>query len=234
MPLQYADYTLWQARWLRGEVFASQMEYWKKQLAGMPEFLELPTDKPRPATPQHGGSTGAVTLDREYWEALKLFSRQEGASVFMTMLAVYQVLLSRYTGQTDFGVGMPITNRRHVRMEGMIGFCVNTLIMRADVSGGPTFREVLRRVRKATLDAFDHQDLPLEKLVEEFSPERQVSGSPLFQVTFTFMEGKPVALQLPGVEMRPVSPEIATSQYDLALLVADGEIPTLAFSHDTA
>ena len=188
MPLQYAEYTLWQIQWLREEVFSGQMEYWKKQLAGMPEFLELSTDKPRPAIPQHRGSTEAVALGREFWEKMKLFSRQEGASVFMTVLAVYYVLLSRYTGQTDFGVGTPITNRKHMRMEGMVGFCVNTLIMRADLAGEPTFREVLRRVRKATLEAFDHQDLPLEKLVEEFSPERQFSGSPMFQVTFTFME----------------------------------------------
>src|SRR5579864_7603526 len=233
MPFQYADYTLWQVQWLPGEVFVRQIEYWKKQLAGMPEVLELPTDKPRPAIPQHRGSTEAVTIDREYWEKLKLFGRQEGASVFMTVLAVYQVLLSRYSGQTDFGVGTPITNRRHMRMEGMVGFCVNTLIMRADLRGEPTFREVLRRVRKATLEAFDHQDLPLEKLVEEFSPERQFSGSPLFQVTFTFMEGKAVPLELPGVEMRPMSPEITTSKYDLALLVVDGEIPILAFNYDT-
>jgi len=233
MPLQYADYTLWQVQWLSGEVFVRQMEYWKKQLSGMPEFLELPTDKPRPAIPQHRGSTETVTIGREYWEEMKLFSRQEGASVFMTLLAIYQVLLSRYTGQTDFGVGTPITNRNHVRMEGMVGFCVNTLIMRADLRDEPTFREVLERVRKATLEAFDHQDLPLEKLVEELSPEREFSGSPLFQVTFTFMEGKAAPLELPGVEMRSMAPEITTSKYDLALLVSDSEIPMLAFNYDT-
>src|SRR5437588_445282 len=233
MPLQYAEYTLWQLQWLEGEVFVRQMEYWKNQLAGMPEFLELPTDKPRPAIPQHRGSAEAATIPREYWEKMKLFARQEGASVFMTVLAIYQMLLSRYTGQAGFGVGTPITNRRHVRMEGMIGFCVNTLIMRADLGGAPNFRETLSRVRKATLEAFDQQDLPLEKLVEEISPERHFSGSPLFQVTFTFMEGRPVPLELPGVEMRPISPGITTSKYDLALLVADGEIPTLAFNYDT-
>src|SRR6476646_5600385 len=233
MPLQYADYTLWQVQWLSGEVFIRQMEYWKEQLAGMPEFLELPTDKPRPAVPQHRGSTETVTIGRDYWEKMQLFSRQEGASVFMTLLAIYQALLSRYTGQTDFGVGTPITNRRHMKMEGMIGFCVNTLIMRANLKGEPTFREVLERVRKATLEAFDHQDLPLEKLVEELSPERQFSGSPLFQVTFTFMGGKAVPLELAGVEMRPMAPEITTSKYDLALLVMDSEIPMLAFNYDT-
>ncbi len=233
MPLQYADYTLWQVQWLKGEVFARQMEYWAKQLAGMPERLDLPTDKSRPAIPQHRGSTEAVTIDGDYWEKMKRFSRQEGASVFMTVLAIYQVLLLRYTGQTDFGVGTPITNRGHVRTEGMIGFCVNTLIMRADLTDEPTFREVVERTRKATLEAFDHQDLPLEKLVEELSPERQISGSPLFQVTFTFMSGKATPPELPGVEMRPMATQIATSKYDLALLAVDHEIPKLAFNYDT-
>ena len=233
MPLQYADYTLWQAQWLQGEVFARQMEYWTEQLAGMPEVLELPTDKPRPAIPQHRGSIEAVAISGDYWEKLKWFSRQQGFTDFMTVLAIYQVLLLRYTGQTDFGVGTPITNRNHVRMEGMIGFCVNTLIMRADLSGEPTFRKVLGRVKKATLEAFDHQDLPLEKLVEELSPERQISSSPLFQVTFTFMNGKAIALELPGVELRPMVWENTTSKYDLALLAADGEIPKLAFNYDT-
>ncbi|MBZ5509478.1 MAG: AMP-binding protein, partial [Acidobacteriia bacterium] len=233
MPLQYADYTLWQVQWLRGEVFVRQIEYWKNQLAEMPEFLDLPADKPRPAIPQHRGSTETAIIGGDYWEKMKWFSRQEGASVFMTVLAIYQVLLMRYTGQTDFGVGTPITNRSHVRMEGMIGFCVNTLIMRADLRGEPTFREVLMRVRKATLEAFDHQDLPLEKLVEEFSPERQFNGSPLFQVTFTFVSGKAAPPELPGVEMRPIVPETATSKYDLALLAVDNEIPMLVFNYDT-
>src|SRR5438270_65361 len=219
MPIQYADYTMWQAQWFKGEVFARQMEYWKKQLAGMPEVLELPTDKPRLAMSEHRGSMETALLDEKYWEKMKWFSRQEGASAFMTVLAIYQVLLLRYTGQTDFGVGTPITNRSHVRLEGMIGFCVNTLIMRADLRGEPTFREVLARVRKATLEAFDHQDLPLEKLVEELSPERQISGSPLFQVTFTFMNGTAVPLGLPGVEVRPIMPETTTSKCDLALFL---------------
>ena len=152
MPMQYADYTLWQAQWLKGEVFVRQMEYWKRQLAGMPELLELPTDKPRPTIPLHRGSTEVATIAGEYWEKMKWFSRQEGASVFMTVLAIYQVLLLRYSGQTDFGVGTPITNRSQVRMEGMIGFCVNTLIMRADMRGDPTFMEVLGRVKKATME----------------------------------------------------------------------------------
>ena len=234
MPIQYADYTMWQAQWLQGEVFSRQMEYWKTQLAGMPEVLELPTDRPRPAMSEHRGSMETALLDGTYWEKMKSFSRQEGASVFMTVLAIFEVLLLRYTGQTDFGVGTPITNRNHVRLEGMIGFCVNTLIIRADLRGEPTFREVLARVRKATLEAFDHQDIPLEKLVEELSPERQISGSPLFQVTFTFMNGTAVSLGLPGVEVHPIMPETTTSKCDLALFAIDGEFPKLAINYDTA
>ena len=215
------------------EVFSRQMEYWKQQLAGMPEVLELPTDKPRPAIPQHRGSIEAVTISGDYWEKMKRFSRQEGFTDFMTVLAIYQVLLLRYTGQTDFGVGTPIANRSHVRTEGMIGFCVNTLIMRANLKCEPTFREVLERVKKATLEAFDHQDLPLEKLVEELSPERQITGSPLFQVTFTFMSGAGLQPEFPGVKVRPLRQEVATSKYDLALLAVDDEIPKLALNYDT-
>ncbi|HET9280362.1 MAG TPA: condensation domain-containing protein, partial [Candidatus Angelobacter sp.] len=233
MPLQYAEYTLWQVQWFKGEVYARQMEYWTKQLAGMPEVLNLPTDKPRPAIPEHRGSVAGALLDGGYWEKMKLFSRQESASVFMTVLTIYQVLLMRYSGQTDFGVGTPITNRSHVRTEGMIGFCVNTLIMRADLRREPTFREALARTRKATLEAFDHQDLPLEKLVEELSPERQISGSPLFQVMFTFMSGKAVPLELPGVEMCAIGQETPTSKYDLSLFAVDSEIPKLMFNYDT-
>ncbi len=224
MPVQYADYTLWQAQWLKGEIFARQMEYWKKKLDGMPEFLQLPTDKPRSTLSRHRGNMEAVRIDGETWEKAKSFSRQENATIFMTMLAIYQVLLLRYTGETDFGVGIPITNRNNVRMEGMIGFCVNTLIMRADLRGEPTFRQVLERVKKTTLDAFDHQDFPLEKLVEELSPERQITGSPLFQVMFSLMNGKAAPLELPGVEMRPMGLEATASKCDLMLMAIDGEV----------
>ncbi|HET9182779.1 MAG TPA: amino acid adenylation domain-containing protein [Candidatus Angelobacter sp.] len=233
MPMQYADYTLWQTQWMKAEVFARQMDYWKNQLAGMPEVLELPTDKPRSTMSRHLGGTEAVRIDEPEWEEMKALGRQQDASVFMTVLAIYQVLLLRYTGQTDFGVGTPIANRSHVRMEGMIGFCVNTLIMRADLRGEPTFIEVLGRVKKATLEAFDHQDLPLEKLVEELAPERPISSSPLFQVMFTFMNGKAAPLELPGVEMRPAGAATTTSKYDLSLLAIDGEIPTLAVNYDS-
>src|SRR6185312_7419916 len=233
MPLQYVEYALWQAQWLQGEIFARQMDYWKQQLAGMPEVLELPTDKPRPVVPQHRGSIEAVGINKDYWEKMKWFSRQEGFTDFMTVLAIYQVLLLRYTGQTDFGVGTPIANRSHVRTEGMIGFCVNTLIMRANLKCEPTFRAVLERVKKAMLEAFDHQDLPLEKLVEELSPERQITGSPLFQVTFTFMSGAGLQPEFPGVKVRPLRQEVTTSKYDLALLAVDDEIPKLALNYDT-
>ncbi len=233
LPIQYADYTLWQTQWFQGEVFVRQMDYWKKQLAGMPGHLELPTDKSRSALTQHRGGTVTGTIPAEYWGRMKSFSRQEGATVFMTLLAVYQVLLHRYTGQTDFGVGTPITNRNHVRTEGMIGFCVNTLIMRADLRGDSTFREVLQRVRKATLEAFDHQDLPLEKLVEELSPERRITGSPLFQVMFSFTTGAGAPPHLPGIEMRPMGSDVATAKYDLTLTAGDGEVPSLAFNYDS-
>src|SRR5579871_450029 len=234
MPTQYVDYTLWQTQWFQGEVFLRQMSYWKQQLAGMPEHLELATDRPRSALTQHRGNTFKGTIPVEYWSRMKQFSRQEGATVFMALLAVYQVLLQRYTGQADFGIGTPITSRNHVRTEGMIGFCVNTLILRADLGGDPTFRELLQRVRKATLEAFDHQDLPLEKLVEELSPERRVSGAPLFQVMFSFTTtaGEAAPIRLPGIEMRPLSSDIVTAKYDLTLSAGDTEYPGVEFNYD--
>ncbi|HEY6348299.1 MAG TPA: amino acid adenylation domain-containing protein, partial [Candidatus Angelobacter sp.] len=232
MPVQYADYTLWQAQWLKGEVFVRQMEYWKNRLAGMPEVLDLPTDKPRPATTQHRGSTEARAIEPELWEKMKQLSRQEGASPFMTLLAIYEVLLLRYTGQADFGVGTAIANRNHVRAEGVIGFCLNTLILRADLEGEPTFRKLLERVRKTALEAYGHQELPLEKLVEELSPERRVSGSPLFQVMFTLMSGTTVTRDLSGLEMGLIPVQTTTSKYDLTLISADHEVPGVAFNYD--
>ncbi|HEY6351461.1 MAG TPA: non-ribosomal peptide synthase/polyketide synthase [Candidatus Angelobacter sp.] len=233
MPVQYADYAVWQGEWLKGEVFARQMEYWKKQLAGMPESLELPTDKPRPAMPGNRGRVESRVIGRELWEGLKRISRQEGATLFMTLLAAYEVLLLRYTGQADFGVGTPAANRNHVQTEGVIGFCLNTLVMRADLAGKPSFREVLERVRKTALEGYGHQDLPLEKLVEELAPERRLSSTPLFQVMFTLLSVSSEAIELPGVRLKLMEMETATSKCDLTLLAGDDESPTVALNYDT-
>ncbi len=182
LPIQYADFTLWQRDWLRGKILDDQLGYWKQQLAGAPDYLELPTDKPRPAVQTFRGGAVSLTLPPQLGKAVKALSRQEGATPFMTLLAAFHILLDRYARQTDILIGSPIAGRAQIETEGLIGFFVNTLVLRNDLSGNPTFREFLHRVRKVTLDAYAHQDLPLEKLVIELKPERSSSHSPLFQV----------------------------------------------------
>ena len=179
LPIQYADFGAWQRQWLSGEVLDEQLSYWKKQLSGIP-VLELPTDRPRPPVQSFRGARASVSFSSELTEGLKEVSRREGATLYMTLLAAFGALLARYTGQEDVVVGSPIAGRNRAEIEGLIGFFVNTLVLRTDLSGDPSFRELLRRVRKVALEAHAHQDLPFEKLVEELQPERSLSHNPLF------------------------------------------------------
>jgi amino acid adenylation domain-containing protein len=187
LPIQYADFAHWQRQWLQGEVLEAQLSYWRKQLVGAPPALELPTDRPRPAVQTFQGARQSIVLPKSLTEALKGLSRQEGATLFMTLLAAFKILLSRYTGQQDIVVGSPIAGRNRAEIEGLIGFFINTLVLRTDLSGDPSFRELLRRVREVALGAYDHQELPFEKLVEELQPERDLSRTPLFQVFFNML-----------------------------------------------
>src|SRR5439155_25005206 len=165
LPIQYADFAVWQRQWLEGEGLAAQLAYWKRQLGGLLPRLELPTDRPRPAVQSHGGARSVFVLPAGLSAALKALSRQQGVTLFMTLLAAFQTLLQRYTGQDDILVGSPIAGRTRAELEVLLGFFVNTLVMRADLSGNPTFLELLRRVREVALEAYAHQDLPFEKLV---------------------------------------------------------------------
>ena len=183
LPIQYADFAVWQRQWLQGEVSDSQLAYWKKQLAGV-SVLELPTDHPRPPVQTFRGSKRCFFVPKSLTERLKALSREEGTTLFMTLLAAFQTLLHRYTGKDEIIVGSPVAGRNRTDIEGLIGFFVNTLILRTDFCGDPNFRELLGRVRKVALDAYAHQDLPFEKLVEELHPQRNSSHSPLFQVLF--------------------------------------------------
>ena len=187
LPIQYADFAHWQRQWLQGEVLEAQLSYWKKQLAGAPPSLELPTDRPRPAVQTFHGARQSLVLPKSLTEALKGLSRREGVTLFMTLLAAFKVLLCRYTGQEDIVVGTPIAGRNRAEIEPLIGFFINTLVLRTDLSGDPSFRELLRRVREVALGAYDHQELPFEKLVEELQPERDLSRTPLFQVFFNML-----------------------------------------------
>jgi hypothetical protein len=180
LPIQYADFAVWQRGWLKGETLERGLEYWRKQLAGI-EDLELPADHPRPALRSYRGSEYRFVVERELTEKLKALSQREGATLFMVLLGGFDLLMSRYSGQTDVALGTDIANRNRAEIEGVIGFFVNQLVMRVEVRPGESFSELLKRVREVCLGAYAHQDVPFEKLVEELQPERDLSRSPLFQ-----------------------------------------------------
>ncbi|HTK10968.1 MAG TPA: amino acid adenylation domain-containing protein, partial [Ktedonobacteraceae bacterium] len=224
LPLQYADYALWQRQWLQGQVLDAQLDYWRRHLAGSSP-LALPTDHPRPAVQTYRGARQGWLVPATVTEALRALSRQQHVTLFMTLLASFQVLLQRYSGQHDISVGTPIANRRHVEIEGVIGFFVNTLALRSNLSGDPSFVELLQRVREVCLGAYAHQDVPFEQVVEALEPERDLSRSPLFQVVFRL---QPQASQeepgeVAGVQMRTLSIENHTSQLDLAFTITETE-----------
>jgi amino acid adenylation domain-containing protein len=218
LPIQYADFAHWQRQWLQGEVLEAQLNYWRKQLAGAPPSLELPTDRARPAVQTFHGARQSLVLPKSLTEALKGLSRQEGVTLFMTLLAAFKVLLSRYTGQEDIVVGTPIAGRNRAEIEPLIGFFINTVALRTDLSGGPSFRELLRRVREVALGAYDHQEMPFEKLVEELQPERDLSRTPLFQVFFNMLNLESLESHRPelnGLTAEQVVLLEADSKFDL-------------------
>ncbi len=221
LPLQYADYAVWQRQWLQGEVLSSQLAYWQRQLANAPTFLELPADRPRPPVQSANGATHLLELPRDLTGALKDLSRREGSTLFMTVLAAFQTLLYRYSGQEDLLVGTPVANRNRTEIEGLIGFFVNTLVLRCNLAGRPTFRELLHRTREVALEAYAHQDLPFEKLVEELRPERSLSHTPLFQVMFALQNAPPDALELPGLTLTPMALENRIAKFDLTLSLVE-------------
>ena len=215
LPIQYADFAHWQRQWLQGEVLATQLAYWQQQLDGCAPSLALPTDRPRPTRPTFRGARQSLMLPQELAKAIAALSEREGVTLFMTLLAAFQTLLYRYTGQEDISIGSPIANRNRSEIEGLIGFFVNSLVLRTDLSGNPTFRELLRRVREVALGAYAHQDLPFEKLVEELQPERDLSRNPLFQIVFALQNTPSETLELPGLKLSPLDLEPGTARFDL-------------------
>ena len=205
LGVQYADFALWQRSWLQDGVLDEGLKYWKEQLAGIPERLELPADRPRPAMQTFGAETCHVTVDGEQVAGLKRLSQGNQGTLYMTLLAAFGVLLSRYSGQDDIVVGSPIANRQEAQLEEMIGFFVNSLVMRMRVKGGMSFRDLLGQVRRTALDAYDHQDIPFERLVEELSPQRSLDRTPVFQVSFALQNAPWVPAHLKGLEVEPVS-----------------------------
>jgi amino acid adenylation domain-containing protein/non-ribosomal peptide synthase protein (TIGR01720 family) len=221
LPMQYVDFAHWQREWLQGDVLERQLGYWEDQLAGLPPRLDLPTDHPRPSLQSSRGSYQAFALPKELSNRVQALSRQEGATVFMTLLATFQVLLSRYTGQVDICVGTPIANRNRSEVEDLIGFFVNTLVMRCDLSGSPSFRDLLRHVKDVALDAYAHQDVPFEMLVEALQPERDTSHTPLFQVMLMLQNAPMKAMELSGITLSSMEVETGTAMFDLTLAMEE-------------
>ncbi|MBV9788033.1 MAG: amino acid adenylation domain-containing protein, partial [Chloroflexi bacterium] len=224
LPVQYADYAVWQRAWLQGAVLDQQLGYWRQQLAGVTP-LELPTDYPRPPLSDQRGAVHSFALPAALGAALQRVSQQLGATLFMTLLAAWQTLLMRYSGQTDIAIGTPIAGRTRPELEGLIGFFVNTLVLRTDLSGrvpsGCSFAELVARVRATALDAYAHQELPFEQIVEAVQPERDLSRSPLFQVMFTLQNTPRTTIDLPDLRLEPVVLEHHTSKFDLTLTVSE-------------
>jgi amino acid adenylation domain-containing protein len=223
LPIQYADYACWQRQWLQGEVLARQLGYWKQQLGGELPVLELPTDRSRPPVQSFQGASQSLRLPPGLQEGLRALGQREGATLFMTLLAAFQALLHRYTAQDMIIVGTPIANRNQIETEGLIGFFVNTLALPADLSGKPTFRELLGRVRRITLDAYTHQALPFEELVRELQPERDLSRTPLFQVMFVLQNTPRQDLKMPGLSASYLRLPTETAKFDLTLSMVTTE-----------
>jgi amino acid adenylation domain-containing protein len=221
LPIQYADYAHWQRHWLQGEVLERQLGYWKKRLAGAPASLELPTDRPRPSVQTYRGATFEFGLGEKLTQHVRELSRNEGATLFMTVLATFGVLLSRYSGQTDLVVGSPIANRPRAELEGLIGFFVNTLALRVDLSGSPTFRQLLVRVKQMALDAYTHQDMPFERLVAEVHLVRDMSRTPLFQVMLALQNAPAIPLKLAGLTLERYESPRETAKFDLTLDIVE-------------
>jgi hypothetical protein len=218
LPIQYADYAIWQRQWLQGEVLEQQLRYWRERLAGAPVALELPTDRQRPAVASYRGAALRFELPTQLCGSLKELAQRCGATLYMVLLAGFQLLLSRYSGQREVVVGSPIAGRARRETEGLIGFFVNTLALRTDLGGDPSFEQLIERVKEVALGAYAHQDLPLEKLVSELKPPRDLSRQPIFQVMFALQN---VPLEPPAdpaqLKMQPLSLELAAAKFDLSM-----------------
>jgi amino acid adenylation domain-containing protein len=235
LPVQYADYAVWQREWLQGEVLETELAYWRKQLGGAAQVLELPTDRPRPPVQSFRGAAEPVIISAKVSESLKQLSRREGVTMFMLLLAAWQVLLWRYTREEEIVVGTPVAGRNRAEVEHLIGFFVNTLVLRADLSGNPKFLGALRRVQEMVIGAFAHQDVPFEKLVEELQPERSLSHTPLFQVMFALQNAPAADVNLHGLTLSPLDVDAGTAKVDLALTLFetdDGIMGSLSYATD--
>ena len=235
LPIQYADFAVWQLARLQGARLQDLSEYWGRQLDGAPPLLRLPTDRPRRAVQRHEGSHHELALGRGLGDELVAIGRDQGATFFMVMLAAFSTLLYRWSGEEDIVIGSPIANRNNVEVAGLIGFFTNTMALRTRLGASPSFREVIARARATALGAYAHQDLPFEKVVEVVRPKRDPSYNPLFQVNFRAQGSERPALELAGLEIEPISVDIGFSRFDLALeleLRADALAGYVEFDRD--
>jgi amino acid adenylation domain-containing protein len=223
LPIQYKDFAIWQRNWLTGNMLEKQLTYWKKQLGNGESNLDFPTDRPRPSMQTYNGRYEMFEISLSRLHELRNFCQKRGVTLFMILLAVFQTLLYRYSGQEDIMVGSPIANRNRSEIENLIGFFVNTLVLRVNLSGNPPFTELLSQVRDVTLDAYAHQDLPFEKLVEELHPQRDLSGNPLFRIVFALQNAPRSSLKLPGVTLTPVKAEYEIAKFDISLLMEESD-----------
>ncbi|MDB4951182.1 MAG: tycC3, partial [Gemmatimonadetes bacterium] len=232
--LQYADYAGWQGEHLRSGRLDAQLAYWRERLSGAPALLELPTDRPRPAAPSHRGAVEHREVPAALARRLRALGRQEGATPFMVLLAAFQLLLSKHSGEEDVVVGSPIAGRTRAELEGLVGFFVNTLALRTDLSGDPSFRELLGRVRGVTLGAYAHQELPFERLVQDVAPERSLGHAPLFQVMLSLQNAPREELRLDGVEVEWLALEDTAAKFDLSLFAGEsGDALELSLQYAT-
>ena len=235
LPIQYADYAVWQRERLQGERLEQELSYWRQQLGGELSSLELPTDRARPAVQSYRGWHVQFALNEELTSGLRQLARREAATLFMTLLAAFQALLQRYSGQQEIVVGTPVAGREQPETEALIGFFVNPIVLRGDLSGNPTFTELLRRVREATLAAYAHQRVPFEKLVEELQPQRSLSHSPLFQVMMVLQNTPAESLRLAGLTLTALPAEHTAARFDLLLSLtetAEGITGSLQYKQD--
>jgi hypothetical protein len=216
LACQYADFAHWQRQWMQGEALETLLSYWRQQLAGV-STLQLPTDHSRPPVQSFRGARHVLTLAPALARELRALCHRQGVTLFMTLLAAFQTLLHRYTGQNDIAVGSLIANRNRIEVEDVIGFFVNILVLRTNFAGDPNFLELLKRVQQVALNAYGHQDLPYEKLLEELQPPRDLSRNPLFQVLFVLHNMPQQPPQLPGITVHPMEIEPGTARFDLTL-----------------
>jgi len=221
LSIQYADYSLWQRQWLQGDAIKDQLSYWQQQLAQAPALLELPTDHPRPPIQQFKGGTHTVTLPSTLSEQIKALAQRQRVTVFMVLLTAFKVLLYRYSGQSDITVGTPIANRQRAELEPLIGFFVNTLALRTRINPGDSVLDLLQQVRRLTLEAYAHQDVPFEQVVEALQPERSLAHAPLFQVMLVLQTAPVPPLELPDVDLTLLQTDISTAKFDLTLELED-------------